>query len=107
MNPDIFNSLFLRKECHFFLGFVNNQPVATSFLFKKSNIAGIYLVSTLKAHRKKGVGTQMAHKCLELAKVLNSTNVELQATDSGKKIYESLGFKNYGIINVFRIEKSL
>lgn len=106
LSLDIFKHLLNSKNCYFFLGFENNKPVATALLFIGESNAGIYLVSTLKTHRNKGVGTQMIDKCLEQAKNLRCTNVIIQATNLGHGIYKSLGFKTYGEINVFRIEKT-
>lgn len=103
LNPDIFNYLLEKNNCYFYLGFENNIPVATSFLFIEKNNAGIYLVSTLKTNRNKGFGTQMTHKCLEKAKALHCKKVDIQATALGYNIYKSLGFKTYGDITAFKI----
>ena len=103
LNYKLFESLLEEGNSYFFLGIQNDKPVATSFLFKGKSSAGIYLVSTLKTHRKKGIGKLMTLKCLEMAKELKCKKVDLQATDLGKKVYESTGFKDYGAIHVFRI----
>lgn len=105
LDYNIFNYLLKEKKCYFYLGFWGMLPVATSFLFKGKTSAGVYLVSTLKTYRKKGIGKNMTFICLKKAKELKCKKVDIQATDFGFQIYKSLGFINYGDINVFRIQK--
>jgi predicted GNAT family N-acyltransferase len=103
LNNSIFHTLLSHKGCFFFLGFDNGKAVATSFLFNGTINAGIYLVSTLTAYRKKGIGKQMTFKCLEKAKALHCSQVDIQATAFGKNMYASLGFADCGPIHVFRL----
>lgn len=104
LNADIFDALLDNVNCYFFLGFENNLPVATSFLFVNKKTVGIYLVSTLKSHRKKGYGKAITLQCLLKAKELSCEQAHIQATESGKSVYDSLGFISQGDINVFRIK---
>lgn len=106
LNSDVFNILLENNDCYFFLGFEAKQAVATSFLFVKEKGAGVYLVATKKAHRKKGFGLEMTRHCLLKAKELECEHVHLQATELGKGVYSSLGFVDQGAIGVFRIKKN-
>lgn len=106
LNHNIFKNLVENQDCYLFLGFENKKPVATSLLFVNESNAGIYLVATIKTHRKKGYGKEMTQKCLLKAKELNCERADIQATKFGRNVYSSIGFVNHGDINVFRIEKN-
>lgn len=103
MDRVIFGELLQRDDCHFMLAFAYEKPVGTALLFQSGNEAGVYLVATLKTHRKKGIGTQLTAACLQKAKGLNCTQVHLQATALGEPVYQSMGFVKHGLIKVFRI----
>ena len=105
LNTVLFKNLLDNNNCYFYLGFERNLAVATSFLFVDKKNAGVYLVSTKKTHRRKGFGREMTNHCLLMAKVLRCENVELQATEIGKGVYESVGFTIHGSVDVFRIKK--
>lgn len=106
LNPDVFIKFLENNSCYFFLGFEKNMPVATSFLFVSAKGAGVYLVSTKKLNRRKGYGLAMTNQCLLKARELECEHVDLQATQLGKGVYESLGFIEQGAIDVFRIKKN-
>lgn len=105
LNPQIFYDLLESDSCHFYLGYVEGVPVSTAMLFTANKEGGIYLVSTRQSHRKRGFGSQITHKCLLEAKAMNCNEVHIQATDAGRSVYKSLGFREHGLIHVFRIEK--
>ncbi|MEM6265258.1 MAG: GNAT family N-acetyltransferase, partial [Bacteroidota bacterium] len=96
LDAGIFNRLMKDKSCYFFLGYANDFPVSTAFLFTHENSAGIYLVSTLKSHRKRGIGKVVTQQCLWKAQALECQRVDIQATTPGKKVYKSLGFVSQG-----------
>lgn len=104
LDPQIFQSLLQSSNCFFYLGYADQTPVSTALLFTAKDEGGIYLVSTDSQHRKKGFGYQITNECLVKASELGCKGVHIQATDAGKNVYKSLGFKEHGAINVFRIE---
>lgn len=104
LNYNSFSKLLTNKNCYFFLGILDNEPVATSFLFVNKSNAGVYLVSTKATHRKKGYGNELTKRCLLQAKNLKCNRVDIQATTLGEGVYSKLGFITCGAINVFRVE---
>lgn len=106
LNALVFEALLNNEACYFYLGMDGKEPVATSLLFVQQKGAGVYLVATKSSHRKKGFGKEVTRHCLEMAKSLGCDQVDLQATNLGKGVYESLGFVKQGIIDVFRVKKT-
>lgn len=105
LDKKIFDSLMNSENTKLLLGLVSNQAVSTSLIYTKDGVSGIYLVSTLSTHRKKGYGLEMTNYCLYRAKMLNSIRVDIQSTNSGYKTYLKAGFMDNGKINVFNLKE--
>lgn len=103
LDHNTFEALLKHPDCYFFLGHHQNKAVTTALLFCTEDTAGIYLVATAASSRKQGFGKQMTLHCLSQAKALRCKQVDIQATDMGKTVYQSLGFEDHGAIQVFRI----
>ena len=105
LNKEVFMQLMSHENCFFFLGIQGKQPVATSLLYLNDKHAGIYLVSTKSDYRKKGIGKEITRVCLKKARDLACNRVDIQATNLGRGVYQSLGFVDRGIINVYSIKR--
>ena len=58
---------------------------------KEAYIMNMY---TLPEYRKRGIGTRLITKLLEIIKERGIKKVRLHATDKGKSLYERAGFQN-------------
>jgi GNAT superfamily N-acetyltransferase len=71
-----------------------NTPVATLEMIPSGkDTIGLYSLSTLAAHRGKGIGTALMTYSLNYAKKLGFTHAVLQASEDGIGIYKRLGFE--------------
>ncbi|GAB5417772.1 MAG: hypothetical protein Crog4KO_24790 [Crocinitomicaceae bacterium] len=100
MDVLLFESMIAMETCYFYLGWIGNKAIASSMLFVKEGVGGIYLVATEREYRKQGFGAEVTNICLHKAKELNCQRVDIQATDAGRNMYASLGFKDAGRIHV-------
>jgi ribosomal protein S18 acetylase RimI-like enzyme len=57
-----------------YVGYLNNQPVATSALFSHAGVAGIWDIVTLPEARRKGIGTDMTLYALNEGKQMFAWN---------------------------------
>jgi ribosomal protein S18 acetylase RimI-like enzyme len=87
-----------------FLAYLNEKPVATSLLFTHENTAGIYYVSTLPAYRNKGCGMKITQAAMKSAKESGFTDVILQATQMGVRVYKRLGFTQYCQAEIYKLK---
>ena len=78
-----------------FLAYRDEKPVATSLLFIHKNTAGIYYVSTIPAYRNKSCGLRITQAAMQSAKKSGLTDVILQATPMGLRVYKRAGFTPY------------
>jgi len=78
-----------------YLGYIDDEPVASSLLFFNSGIAGIYFIGTIPKFRGKGIGSALTAYSMLRAKELGNRIAVLRASGMGEGIYRRLGFKDY------------
>lgn len=71
--------------------FYNICPSLFNLEGKRALITDMY---TVQEYRNKGIGNKLLNNIMEYAKKLGYTKVTLNATDSGRKLYEKYGFKD-------------
>lgn len=96
--PKQLNSSFIA-----FLAVYDGQAVSTVFMavaekpanpaFITGKIATILNVFTYPEYRRKGIATKLLTMLISEAKTMNISYLEFSATDSGKPLYEKLGFE--------------
>lgn len=76
-----------------FVGYLNDQPVATNMLFKGGGVAGVYAVATVPSARGKGIGAAITLKPLLEARDEGYIYAVLFSTEMGKSVYQRIGFR--------------
>ena len=85
-----------------FIGYIDQQPVATGALFLNTDVAGIWDVTTLADFRNLGIATNMVRHMLFYAHDVHSYKIGVStATKSGEKVYRKIGFKKIKEFFVF------
>ena len=76
-----------------YVGYMNDEPVATSQLIYLGGVAGLFSVVVLPEHRGRGLGTAMTLDTLRMAIPEGYRFGVLWATPMGINIYRKLGFQ--------------
>jgi len=75
------------------IGRVDARVVATSRLSLGAGVAGLYAISTLAAHRRRGYGRALTIAALRAAASIGMRIATLQSSDLGYGVYAKLGFR--------------
>ena len=95
ISPELFDALWVEH----YTGYVDGQAVATSTLVASHRVAGVYNISTLEGHRRKGYGTALSWHAIARGTELRANIASLQATEMGAPLYERMGFRKLSTCN--------
>jgi ribosomal protein S18 acetylase RimI-like enzyme len=86
--------LLLQDQCpmKLFVGYLDDEPVASSELFLTGRIAGLYSVCTRRECRERGIGSALTWTALDDARRRGIPTAVLQSSDQGRGMYTRLGF---------------
>ena len=90
-----------------YLGRAGGEPVATSGLVMTHGVAGVYLVSTLAPHRRKGYGEAMTWHAVRRGLALGARFASLQPSPMGRALYERMGFREVGAYRTYEPRRSV
>jgi ribosomal protein S18 acetylase RimI-like enzyme len=77
-------------------GRIGGVLAGTAALYDRHGVAGIYIVTTPPAHRRRGIGTAMTAAALLAGRDRGLATGILQATHDGEPVYRRMGFTTVG-----------
>jgi ribosomal protein S18 acetylase RimI-like enzyme len=90
-----------------YLGYVGRVAVATSGLVLNNGVAGVYLVSTLPEHRRRGYGEQMTLHAMQRGHERGALFASLQSSVLGLSVYRRMGYRDAGSYRTYRPNPSV
>jgi len=76
-----------------YLGLLDGEPACTSGMVPTPGVAGIYWVSTLEAHRGRGLGEAVTWAAVSGGMASGCPAASLQASQAGEPVYTRMGFE--------------
>ena len=86
----------------FYVGYIADEPVATAELTVGGGVVGLYNISTLESHRRRGIGTALTLRPLLDARARGYGTGVLQASADGVGVYARVGFEPFGRIAEYK-----
>ncbi len=86
---------------HGYTGFVDGDAVATAVLWATSDVAGVFGVSVIASHRRRGIGEAMTWHAVREGAALGCTIAWLHASAMGRPLYERMGFQDVASYRVY------
>ena len=75
---------------------LDGSPAAVAMSLERDGDCGVSFVATAPSARRRGLATQVMHRLLLDARQRGCTTTSLQATESGKRLYDALGYRRLG-----------
>jgi ribosomal protein S18 acetylase RimI-like enzyme len=82
-----------RQDVLFYLGLIDNRPVATSMFVRNSGFVGVHWIGVLPAFRSRGMGFAVTNRPLHAFKQQGAETALLFASPSGYPLYDNMGFE--------------
>lgn len=76
-----------------YVGYVDGDPVTTGLGYRTGRTIGVYNISTVPAHRRRGYGAAMTTRIVRDAAADGCDIAILQSSAMGRPVYERLGFR--------------
>lgn len=100
-NRTLFQKLNQQRQIDLLMVTEDGLPVGCAMLYTRNGTTGIYHVGVTKDRQNKGIGSTIAHFCLEVAKTHRSYEVALQTLGSTQVFWNKMGFENTGNLYLF------
>jgi GNAT superfamily N-acetyltransferase len=73
---------------------LNGHPAAAALAMHHGGDCGVSFVATIPEARRRGLGTLVMHGALQQARERGCTTTTLQATEAGRRLYDTLGYRS-------------
>jgi GNAT superfamily N-acetyltransferase len=88
-------------RAHNYVAHLDGRPAASVVAYDHDGDCGIYWVATIPAARGRGLAPGLMRTALDAVRRRGCTTTTLQATKVGRPVYERLGYRGFGTIEMW------
>jgi GNAT superfamily N-acetyltransferase len=97
----VYRELGFADPWRHYLGYVDDEPVATVTVFLAAGVAGVYFVMTVPEARRRGIGAAITAAVLREARDSGCEYAVLGSSAAGRSVYAGLGFRELCAIDLY------
>lgn len=98
----VIDKLSNEQDMQILMTHYNDQAIATAILYKTGDIIGIHQVGVKQDFQSKGFARVFMQEIIATCLLWQGKIIVLQASQAGKPLYESLGFKQQFLIKSYQ-----
>lgn len=99
---EVFEGRRVWDDFEAWVGYVNDEPVATAATVTGSGVIGVYNVATLPGHQRRGYGEAILRHAVARARERHGvTQTILQSTTQGYRLYQRMGYRTVTRVAVY------
>ena len=102
IDREVIENLINDLDMQLLMGCYNDQTIASAILYKTGDTIGIHQVGVKQDFQGKGFARSFMKEIMAICQLWQGKNIVLQASQSGKPLYESLGFTPQFLIKSYQ-----
>jgi ribosomal protein S18 acetylase RimI-like enzyme len=102
IDPSVIKPLVNDIDIQLLIGWENDQAIACGLLYKTDDIIGVHQIGVKPAFQGKGFAKSFMLDLIAACEQWQGKHIVLQASQTGKPLYDSLGFKSQFLIKNFK-----
>jgi len=99
---EVIEKLIDEPDMQILMAYQNDQAIASAILYKTSDIIGIHQVGVKQDYQGKGFARTFMKEIIAACHLWQGKDIVLQASSSGRPLYEQLGFKAQFLIKSYQ-----
>lgn len=97
----VYRRLGVADPWRHYVGYLEDEPVATATVFLAAGVAGLYFVMTVPEARRRGIGAAITAAVLREARDSGLEYAVLGSSPSGHSVYAGLGFRELCAVHLY------
>ncbi|MFI5712427.1 GNAT family N-acetyltransferase [Kribbella sp. NPDC051620] len=97
----VYQRLGLADPWRHYVGYLEDEPVATATVLLAAGVAGLYFVMTVPEARRRGIGAAITAAVLREARDSGLEYAVLGSSPAGRSVYAGLGFRELCAVHLY------